>query len=88
MAGKKIASLGIAVSRGIAYHGLALNVCPDMSYFRLIQPCGLTAEDMTSMEQVVGYPIAVSSVKTILVSAFGRLRGVTLQPLDMGKNNS
>lgn len=40
----KIASLGIRVRRGVAYHGMALNVCVDMRYFRAIQPCGLQAQ--------------------------------------------
>ena len=38
--GAKIAALGIRVSRGCAYHGLALNVCMDLSPFAAIDPCG------------------------------------------------
>ena len=47
--GKKIASIGIAVRWWITFHGFALNVHPDLSYFKLIKPCGLEPEIMTSM---------------------------------------
>lgn len=46
---RKIAAIGVAVRRGIAYHGLALNVNADLSYFQRIVPCGLTWADVTSM---------------------------------------
>ena len=38
---KKIAAVGIAVKSGITQHGVAINVCPDLSYFDYIVPCGL-----------------------------------------------
>lgn len=47
---KKIAAMGLAVKRGIAYHGAALNVNTDLSYFRNIVPCGLPWAGVTSME--------------------------------------
>ena len=46
---KKIAAIGIAVRRSITFHGLALNVNPDLSYFKRIIPCGLAWADVTSM---------------------------------------
>lgn len=48
---KKIAAIGVAVRRSITFHGLALNVNPDLSYFERIVPCGLTWADVTSMER-------------------------------------
>lgn len=47
--GAKIASIGIAVRRWVSYHGFALNVAPDLSFFELIHPCGLRGIEMTSM---------------------------------------
>ena len=44
-------SLGIAVRRNVSYHGLALNVSTDLSYFRLIQPCGFASAVMTNMAE-------------------------------------
>ena len=46
---KKIAAIGVAVRRGITFHGLALNVNTDLGYFNRIVPCGLTWADVTSM---------------------------------------
>ena len=48
---KKIAAIGLAVRRCITFHGLALNVNPDLSYFKRIIPCGLAWADVTSMAQ-------------------------------------
>ncbi|MBI3018608.1 MAG: lipoyl(octanoyl) transferase LipB [Deltaproteobacteria bacterium] len=47
---KKIASLGVAVKKWVTYHGLALNVNTDLSYFQMINPCGLDCSVMTSMQ--------------------------------------
>jgi lipoate-protein ligase B len=51
---RKIASLGVAVRRWVGYHGFALNVCPDLSGFSLIHPCGLKGVRMTSMAAELG----------------------------------
>jgi lipoyl(octanoyl) transferase len=46
---KKIASIGVAVTSWVTYHGTALNVCNDLSGFAKIRPCGFPSEVMTSM---------------------------------------
>ena len=46
---KKIGSVGISIKRGISIHGLALNVCPDLTPFSWINPCGLENVSMTSV---------------------------------------
>ena len=48
---KKLGSIGIAVRRGISFHGMALNVNLDLTPFSWIQPCGLSGVAMTSMRQ-------------------------------------
>ena len=50
---RKVASLGIAVRRGVSYHGLALNVSNDLRPFALISPCGYEPAVMTSLEQML-----------------------------------
>ncbi len=50
----KIASIGIAISHWVSYHGFALNVSPNMEHFRLINPCGLVGVKMASMESILG----------------------------------
>jgi len=51
---RKIASLGIAVRHGVTFHGFALNVSTDLSWFRLINPCGMSADVMTSVTEENG----------------------------------
>jgi lipoate-protein ligase B len=51
---KKIVAIGVAVRRCITFHGLALNVNTDLSYFTRIVPCGLAWADVTSMDKELG----------------------------------
>jgi lipoate-protein ligase B len=51
---RKIAAIGVAVRRCITYHGLALNVNTDLSYFQRIVPCGLAWAEVTSMARELG----------------------------------
>src|SRR5690606_27724096 len=52
-AGRKIASIGVAVRGGVTMHGSALNVNTDLSYFSLIVPCGITDVTVTSMNEIL-----------------------------------
>ncbi len=67
---KKIASIGIGVRKWISYHGMALNINPDMSHFSMLNPCGLDANKMTSLERVLGKPISISDVKREFIESF------------------
>jgi lipoic acid synthetase len=49
-----IAALGARIEDWITYHGFALNVCPNLSHFDLIVPCGYKDRGVTSMERVLG----------------------------------
>ena len=53
-AGRKIASIGIHVRQWVTWHGFALNVTTDLSYFDLIVPCGIPDVTMTSMQRELG----------------------------------
>ncbi|HEX5015306.1 MAG TPA: lipoyl(octanoyl) transferase LipB [Candidatus Limnocylindrales bacterium] len=46
---RKIGALGIRVERGVSYHGIALNVAPDLADFELIDPCGMPGLTSTSI---------------------------------------
>ena len=46
--------MGVRVSRWVTMHGLAINVCPDLSHFDLIVPCGLAGRGVTSMQAELG----------------------------------
>lgn len=69
---RKLASVGVAVSRWVTYHGVALNVSTDLSYFDRINPCGFDSATMTSMSQLLGLEVAVAEVKPVLVEALGK----------------
>ncbi len=47
---RKLGSIGLSVTRGISFHGVALNVNPDLTPFSWINPCGLAGISMTSLE--------------------------------------
>lgn len=76
VSGKKLASIGVAVTSWVAYHGFALNVNTDLSYFDLIRPCGLDPGTMTSMEKIVGRPLPFEEVKTAVVEAYSAASGL------------
>jgi lipoate-protein ligase B len=60
---KKIASLGIAVRKGVSYHGLALNVNNDLSPFRMISPCGFAPDVMTSVKEILGREVNFGEIQ-------------------------
>ena len=59
---RKIAAIGIRVSKGVTMHGFALNVNPDMSAFSKIVPCGIPDADVTSMATELGRAIDIAEV--------------------------
>lgn len=73
--GRKLASIGVAVTDWVSYHGFALNVGTNLSYFELIRPCGLDPGTMTSMEKVAGRPIQLSEVKALFVREYSDVTG-------------
>ena len=77
---RKIASLGIRISRWVTSHGFALNVNTDLSYFSLIVPCGIEGCRMTSIERELGRPADMPAVKEAVARAFCRVfdREITL----------
>jgi len=66
---EKIASIGIGVKKWVTYHGLALNVTTDLSYFSLINPCGL-GKKVTSITKILSFPVEMDKIKTLLVDSF------------------
>jgi lipoyl(octanoyl) transferase len=65
----KIAALGIRVRRGITFHGLSINVNPDLTHFNGIVPCGVTERGITSLHEV-GVKADMADVDQALKSEF------------------
>lgn len=72
---RKIAAIGVAVRRSVTFHGLALNVNTDLSYFKRIVPCGLTWADVTSMAQELGAEQSVEQVRERFLQNFAEVFG-------------
>ena len=79
--GYKIAAIGIKVSRWITYHGFALNVCPDLSGFAEIIPCGIANKPVGSLQQFLPN-ISLMQVQRDLSRVFASVFGVELFSLD------
>jgi lipoate-protein ligase B len=72
---QKIASIGVGIRRWVTFHGFALNIDPDLSYFNAIIPCGLHGVCITSMAQALDRPIALDAVKVRLAEIFSQTFG-------------
>ena len=73
--GKKLASLGVAVRQWVTFHGFALNVDPDLSWFRRINPCGLESEIMGSVRSLGGAVLPEEELRRTVASAVAEALG-------------
>jgi lipoyl(octanoyl) transferase len=79
---RKIAAIGVHISRGVTSHGFALNVNTDLDYFKLIVPCGLTGKAVTSIQLETGTCLPVQEVLPIAMRNFGFVFGSQILWLD------
>jgi len=75
----KIAAIGVKISRGITFHGLALNVNTDLTKYQNIVPCGLANRPVTSMAAILGRPVDMELVRYKLAYQFGREFGFNMK---------
>lgn len=76
--GRKIASIGVHARDWVTWHGFALNVTTDLSYFDLIIPCGIDGVTMTSIEREIADPddvprLTIDATGEIVARSFGDL---------------
>ena len=86
VADRKVASIGIAVKKWVTYHGLALNVNTDLSFFLNILPCGLDGKVMTSLKEITKRDIKFEDIsyyfiKECEVEFLGNSRFISLEEL-------
>lgn len=77
---RKIASIGVHVTRWVTFHGFALNVTTDLSDFDLIVPCGIDAVQMTSVAGEVDDGPDVQEVAIEVARRFGEVFDLRLAP--------
>ena len=72
--GRKIASIGVHARNWVTWHGFALNVTTDLSYFDLMVPCGIQSVTMTSIAKETSTPrVQMSVVENAVIESFGRV---------------
>ncbi len=77
---RKVAAIGVAVRRWVAYHGFALNVNANLAHFGGIVPCGIASDDgsVTSLNAELGRDLDLAEVKDVLTQEFQSLWPVFL----------
>ena len=71
----KVAAIGVKVARRVTMHGFALNLHPEMSYFGMMNPCGITDREVTTVSELVGRRISLEEVVEALIPVFAEVFG-------------
>lgn len=67
---EKIGSIGIGVKKWVTYHGMAININPDLKYFSFIKPCGMEGVRITSLEALLKERVNIEDAKLKLKESF------------------
>ena len=71
----KIAAIGVRIRHWVTFHGISINVNPDLSHFSGIVPCGIADHGVTSLEQLIGL-----TQKEPLIAALKKQSGIFVKP--------
>lgn len=69
----KIGAIGVGMRKWVTFHGFALNVSPDLSYFRYIVPCGITKKGVTSLQSLLKEKVSMEEVTEVVVRKFEKI---------------
>lgn len=78
----KIAAIGVRVRQWVTYHGIAINVEPDLSHFDGIVPCGISEHGVTSLTDL-GLPVTMDDLDIVLKETFDEVFGIESRPMDV-----
>jgi lipoyl(octanoyl) transferase len=73
----KVAAIGVRVSRRVTMHGFALNLHPDMTYFGMMNPCGISDRPVTDLSTLAGRKVTLEEAVDALVPHFKAVFGYT-----------
>lgn len=76
----KIAAIGIKLRRWVSFHGISINVEPDLSHYGGIVPCGISGHGVTSLVDL-GLPVTMADLDHALMTAFCAVLGEPNAPL-------
>ncbi|MBV9719708.1 MAG: lipoyl(octanoyl) transferase LipB [Candidatus Eremiobacteraeota bacterium] len=79
----QICAIGLAIQRMVSLHGIALNVCTELDYDRLILPCGLNDRGITSLAKESGRRLSVAEAKRVLLEELARTFEVDFTPAEL-----
>ncbi len=79
----KVGSVGIAISKGISYHGFSLNVMLDLEPFSWIDPCGLPGVTVTNLATLAGAEIPMTEIKKLTVKYAKAVLGMEVKALSL-----
>jgi lipoate-protein ligase B len=80
--GRKIASIGVHARDWVTWHGLALNVSTELSYFDLIVPCGIPDVAMTSIQREIGRDVTIEEVSRAVARSAAEVLNLDLRQRD------
>ncbi|TQV77938.1 lipoyl(octanoyl) transferase LipB [Denitrobaculum tricleocarpae] len=83
----KIAAIGVRVRQWVAFHGIAINLDPDLSHFEGIVPCGIAEHGVTSLADL-GLPVTMADLDVALRAAFEEVFGREIAPQETSFDSS